>query len=130
MPRMNIKQVIQVAKDKAGDMRNLPREKLIEHYANQIKIRQKEWTAKGSPITEAELESGLKQEWKGTGWLYQRAGITFDDLLATGKAALLDTSEVIELPKTVQRIVNHIGRNALCPCGSGKKYKKCCGRGV
>jgi len=21
-----------------------------------------------------------------------------------------------------------IGRNALCPCGSGKKYKKCCGR--
>jgi SEC-C motif-containing protein len=20
------------------------------------------------------------------------------------------------------------GRNAMCPCGSGKKYKKCCGR--
>lgn len=20
-----------------------------------------------------------------------------------------------------------IGRNQLCPCGSGKKYKKCCG---
>ncbi|WP_265553569.1 YchJ family protein [Serratia grimesii] len=20
------------------------------------------------------------------------------------------------------------GRNAICPCGSGKKYKKCCGR--
>lgn len=28
-----------------------------------------------------------------------------------------------------QPIVNkeHIGRNDLCPCGSGKKYKKCCG---
>jgi hypothetical protein len=25
-------------------------------------------------------------------------------------------------------VSNHdIGRNALCPCGSGKKYKKCCG---
>lgn len=23
-----------------------------------------------------------------------------------------------------------IGRNDLCPCGSGKKYKKCCGRGI
>jgi len=23
---------------------------------------------------------------------------------------------------------NKVGRNALCPCGSGKKYKKCCGR--
>jgi len=21
------------------------------------------------------------------------------------------------------------GRNDPCPCGSGKKYKKCCGRG-
>ena len=21
-----------------------------------------------------------------------------------------------------------IGRNEPCPCGSGKKYKKCCGR--
>ena len=20
-----------------------------------------------------------------------------------------------------------VGRNDLCPCGSGKKYKKCCG---
>ena len=23
-----------------------------------------------------------------------------------------------------------IGRNSLCPCGSGKKYKKCCGGNV
>lgn len=23
---------------------------------------------------------------------------------------------------------NEVGRNDLCPCGSGKKYKKCCGR--
>lgn len=23
-----------------------------------------------------------------------------------------------------------VGRNDVCPCGSGKKYKKCCGRGV
>ena len=21
-----------------------------------------------------------------------------------------------------------VGRNELCPCGSGKKYKKCCGK--
>ena len=23
-----------------------------------------------------------------------------------------------------------VGRNDLCPCGSGKKYKKCCGRNL
>ncbi|HZK18019.1 MAG TPA: SEC-C metal-binding domain-containing protein, partial [Clostridia bacterium] len=30
-------------------------------------------------------------------------------------------------PKPVQRRHKKIGRNAPCPCGSGKKYKKCCG---
>ncbi len=28
----------------------------------------------------------------------------------------------------VRRDGDKIGRNALCPCGSGKKYKKCCGK--
>jgi len=27
----------------------------------------------------------------------------------------------------IQRTDDKIGRNALCPCGSGKKFKKCCG---
>jgi preprotein translocase subunit SecA len=31
-------------------------------------------------------------------------------------------------PRPVQRKTQKIGRNAPCPCGSGKKYKKCCGR--
>jgi preprotein translocase subunit SecA len=34
---------------------------------------------------------------------------------------------------TVKTIVNEkpkVGRNDDCPCGSGKKYKKCCGAGV
>ena len=29
---------------------------------------------------------------------------------------------------TYRRIGPKIGRNDPCPCGSGKKYKKCCGR--
>ena len=27
------------------------------------------------------------------------------------------------------RAAPRVGRNDPCPCGSGKKYKKCCGRG-
>ena len=30
--------------------------------------------------------------------------------------------------KPVVRNTPKVGRNELCPCGSGKKYKKCCGR--
>jgi len=30
--------------------------------------------------------------------------------------------------QTIRREVPRVGRNDPCPCGSGKKYKKCCGR--
>jgi uncharacterized protein YecA (UPF0149 family) len=26
-----------------------------------------------------------------------------------------------------RQVVEKVGRNEACPCGSGKKYKKCCG---
>ena len=32
------------------------------------------------------------------------------------------------MQKPVRRVEKKIGRNELCPCGSGKKYKKCCGK--
>lgn len=31
--------------------------------------------------------------------------------------------------ETARRAAPKVGRNDLCPCGSGKKYKNCCGRG-
>jgi preprotein translocase subunit SecA len=30
-------------------------------------------------------------------------------------------------PRTPVRVAERVGRNEPCPCGSGKKYKKCCG---
>ncbi|MBR2938604.1 MAG: SEC-C domain-containing protein [Kiritimatiellae bacterium] len=33
-------------------------------------------------------------------------------------------------PAPVRRASAAVGRNDPCPCGSGKKYKKCCGRGL
>ncbi|HZK44558.1 MAG TPA: preprotein translocase subunit SecA [Syntrophomonadaceae bacterium] len=33
--------------------------------------------------------------------------------------------EVVKKPVTVGK---KVGRNELCPCGSGKKYKRCCGK--
>lgn len=37
-----------------------------------------------------------------------------------------DTKE--EMKKTPKRVSKKIGRNDPCPCGSGKKYKNCCGK--
>lgn len=38
------------------------------------------------------------------------------------------TDGVLVKPEPVRRATPKIGRNDPCPCGSGKKYKKCCGR--
>ncbi len=32
------------------------------------------------------------------------------------------------IPTTIVREGSKVGRNDPCPCGSGKKYKKCCGQ--
>ena len=43
----------------------------------------------------------------------------------------VDGGKKINTPEHSQTVVNDgpkIGRNAPCPCGSGKKYKNCCGR--
>ena len=33
-----------------------------------------------------------------------------------------------KVKKKSPKVVNKIGRNEPCPCGSGKKYKQCCGK--
>ena len=36
--------------------------------------------------------------------------------------------ERVPQPEPIRRESQKVGRNDPCPCGSGKKYKKCCGR--
>ena len=39
----------------------------------------------------------------------------------------IKTNDVKESKKTIKKDVK-VGRNSECPCGSGKKYKNCCGK--
>lgn len=55
----------------------------------------------------------------------RRVDILDDELLTTSE------SWEIESPDELQPFVRptpKIGRNEMCPCGSGKKFKKCCGQ--
>ncbi|OQX08068.1 MAG: hypothetical protein BWK76_24060 [Desulfobulbaceae bacterium A2] len=47
------------------------------------------------------------------------------NLAAAGEAREAAAAAARQQP---QRHVDKISRNALCPCGSGKKYKRCCGQ--
>jgi len=40
---------------------------------------------------------------------------------------ILSRGEDTPAPQSIKREGNKVGRNDPCPCGSGKKYKKCCG---
>ena len=57
----------------------------------------------------------------------QSAGGDGGSSTAYGKAAD-GASRTVEKVKTVRREQPKVGRNDPCPCGSGKKYKKCHGR--
>ena len=45
--------------------------------------------------------------------------------VASGKTNTNDGKEAL---KTAPKKVKKVGRNEPCPCGSGKKYKQCCGK--
>lgn len=49
-------------------------------------------------------------------------------LLREEKPPALVMSHMQELDRRKIHRLQHIGRNELCPCGSGLKYKKCCGK--
>ena len=53
------------------------------------------------------------------------------DGLAAGKGVIIceDEVEADAAVQTVRREGKKVGRNEPCPCGSGKKYKKCHGAG-
>ena len=55
-------------------------------------------------------------------WLYELP--QWDKLLSVEKR-----NELFKLEKSSHTVIKppKVGRNDPCPCGSGKKYKKCCG---
>ncbi|GMO39213.1 MAG: hypothetical protein Ta2F_15610 [Termitinemataceae bacterium] len=56
--------------------------------------------------------------------LYQRAKMLKK---YTQKSGYFDEHPESDIDQTIHRKEPKVGRNDPCPCGSGKKYKKCCG---
>ncbi len=53
----------------------------------------------------------------------------FSPVIVLFNSELFSTMLGIEEKKTDENIID-VGRNDLCPCGSGLKYKKCCGKNL
>ncbi|MHC4939643.1 MAG: SEC-C metal-binding domain-containing protein [Planctomycetota bacterium] len=69
------------------------------------------------------MDDALRDQW-------QPSSLTHEDVSAYETEA--DQGPIGSTPETVEPIRREtpkVGRNDPCPCGSGKKYKKCCGAG-
>ena len=91
---------------KLGTLSKLFRVKVSAQYAAEAEQKQKEEAA------QADMISALEQYKK------QQEALQKNMVLSRGDSA----------PEPVKRHDEKIGRNDPCPCGSGKKYKKCCGK--
>lgn len=63
---------------------------------------------------------------------YKIKKIDFKMLTSDDKEAksteIMNMAEYLRCKRGLRLEGNKIGRNELCPCGSGKKYKNCCGK--
>jgi uncharacterized protein len=74
-------------------------------------------------------DAGLADDETRVGWLRDAAGqvrAVAAEWIALGRPG----AAPVEVPDTAAAAAGGPGRNDLCPCGSGKKYKKCCGAAV
>ncbi|MBP6230539.1 MAG: preprotein translocase subunit SecA [Paludibacteraceae bacterium] len=72
------------------------------------------------PVKEGETLREAKQERRQD---YSKYSTQKSDIMSAGQQ---DTRE--KQHKEPIRVDKKVGRNDLCPCGSGKKYKSCCGK--
>ncbi|MBI1904776.1 MAG: UPF0149 family protein [Rhodocyclales bacterium] len=115
-------------------------EEWIEGFAQGLELWPADW---GSGVPEAdaaavriELET-LMEPWKDGSvagadeqarleWL-ERARVAVCAIASRWRSLGLASPEPLVVEEPGLRRVSTPGRNDPCPCGSGKKYKKCCG---
>jgi hypothetical protein len=101
-------------------------------------------------IVKKQAVEGLFVNYKTGQWFFKEPGRKISDREKTFKAALEEQQHAVyallkKRHQTLKRLYQNyrrkilglktaaigpaaIGRNAPCPCGSGKKFKKCCGK--
>ena len=81
-------------------------------------------TEKRPAVVHVQTEKRLKELvsiFKEHGWQYTIG-------LEPDKPENINDFEILMNPQKTKIADKKIGRNDLCSCGSGKKFKKCCGK--
>jgi hypothetical protein len=125
VPRLtpdNLEAAERVVEEARGEVEGLDAKPLHERTAPALVERQPHLYAKlAELIAEDVREAALTEECAEVIFPTAQVVVEAFDAAATGRRPGERQGPVVrETPK--------VGRNEPCPCGSGKKYKKCCGR--
>jgi len=85
-------------------------------------------TAKlGTETNPAVVSVQTEKRMKEVASIFEKNGWKFTIGLEPDKPEDITDLEILLNPTKPQIAEKKVGRNEPCPCGSGKKYKKCCG---
>ncbi|MFH1919307.1 MAG: preprotein translocase subunit SecA [Planctomycetota bacterium] len=104
----------------------------VEYKREGMRTFEQMWTTIGQRVTDMvfkteELPAGLlASTFREARAVHEQAPGASE--IAEQQQAAIDGTEADRKPQPIRNRAQRVGRNDPCPCGSGKKHKKCCGR--
>jgi SWIM/SEC-C metal-binding protein len=82
----------------------------------------------GTPKNPARVHVKTKKRMKEVASIFENRGWKYMIELQPDTPEDVSDLDILLNPAKTVIAEKKVGRNAPCPCGSGKKYKKCCGQ--
>jgi preprotein translocase subunit SecA len=104
----------------------------VEYKREGMRLFENMWRTVGQRVTDLifrmeQLDEGfIGSTWTESEAIHEEAPSTSE--IVDQQQAAIDGTQADKKPEPIRRREERIGRNEPCPCGSGKKYKRCCGR--
>jgi SWIM/SEC-C metal-binding protein len=82
----------------------------------------------GTEMKPAVVHVQTEERLKEVASIFEKNGWQHISGLEPDKPEDITDLEILLNPPKTRVVEKKVGRNAPCPCGSGKKFKKCCGK--
>ncbi|TWT77330.1 preprotein translocase subunit SecA [Posidoniimonas polymericola] len=106
----------------------------VEYKREGMRMFEQMWDSLGAYVTDLvfkmeTLDTGFVQStWVEHAQERHDAGPSATDIAKQQEAGIDASNQGEKKPEPIRNREEKVGRNEPCPCGSGKKYKQCCGR--
>ncbi|MBX3424198.1 MAG: SEC-C domain-containing protein [Pirellulales bacterium] len=103
----------------------------VEYKREGMRLFEEMWRSVGNYVTDLifkmeQLDEGfVGSTWKESAAIHEEAPAAAQ--MSEQQRAAIEGSEGQTKVEPIRNREEKVGRNAPCPCGSGKKYKNCCG---